>query len=278
VNSEPIGVERRLPFTLVENCVLEDEELDRHDVLVYLALAKYAGKDRTCWPSIETIAKVARVSRSKAFECIRRLEARGYLRRAPRFTPGGQVTSNVYQLLETKVERYAVHALDGHRPPGGLPAVHAVDSNKIQREPEKEREAPPRAECPLPASSQPMSSLSSLLSALKHEARAHGCPLVVGKDWTDGLASLAETVSETEILAAFVACMATAPERVSFFPRDFLRWRKKARKANPVEILPQGKSRGEDLAQIRALQDSEEGRAMVAAAVASVPWRRKVTA
>ena len=42
-------------------------------------------------------------------------------------------------------------------------------------------------------------------------------------------------VSEEEILKAFTACIETAPERVTFFPRDFLKWRKVSRTRRPRE-------------------------------------------
>ena len=99
MDSETIGVERRrLPFTIVENIVLEDQALGPVDVLVYIALAKHADAEGVCWPSMATIARLARVGRSKAFEAIKHLEARGYLTRNARFRPDGGVTSNVYRL------------------------------------------------------------------------------------------------------------------------------------------------------------------------------------
>src|SRR5271169_5291957 len=64
MESDSVGVERRrLPFTLIENVVLEDQELGPVDVLVYLALAKHADGDGVCWPSMSTIGKLARCAR-----------------------------------------------------------------------------------------------------------------------------------------------------------------------------------------------------------------------
>ena len=62
MQSDSIGVERRrLPFTLIENIVLEDQALGPVDILVYLALAKHADGEGTCWPSMATIAKAGPV-------------------------------------------------------------------------------------------------------------------------------------------------------------------------------------------------------------------------
>ncbi len=107
MQSDSVGVERRrLPFTLIENIILEDQALGPVDVLVYLALAKHADGEGTCWPSMATIARVARVCRSKAFQAIKHLEALGYLKRTARFRPDGGVTSNAYKLIPIEARRY----------------------------------------------------------------------------------------------------------------------------------------------------------------------------
>ena len=88
MQSDSIGVERRrLPFTLIENIVLEDLALGPVDILVYLALAKHSDGEGTCWPSLATIAKLARVHRSSVAQAIKRLEARGYLSVPHAFAP-----------------------------------------------------------------------------------------------------------------------------------------------------------------------------------------------
>src|SRR5208337_2837518 len=132
--SDSIGVERRrLPFTLIENIVLEDKALGPVDILVYLALAKHADHEGTCWPSMATIAKVARVCRSKVFETIKHLEARGYLKRSARFRPDGGVTSNVYHLIPLEARKYPpILQNDTPHPPDRLAPVHQVDPNYTQ--------------------------------------------------------------------------------------------------------------------------------------------------
>ena len=58
MQSDSVGVERRrLPFTLIENVILEDQALGPVDILVYLALAKHADGEGVCWPSLATIGK-----------------------------------------------------------------------------------------------------------------------------------------------------------------------------------------------------------------------------
>ena len=234
MQSDSVGVERRrLPFTLVENIVLEDQELGPVDILVYIALAKHADSEGTCWPSLATIARLARVCRSSVAQAIKRLEARGYLQRTARFRPDGGVTSNVYKLMPMEVKAYPVAQADTPRPAGAPAPVQQVDTNYIHLEPkpikEREERAPARGIRSLPdheASPEP-SSLSSFLAHLKQEAKARTCPIVISKDWREGIGELVRSgIPEEELLQAFEACIETAPDRVTFFPRDFLKWRK----------------------------------------------------
>ena len=233
MESDSIGVApRRLPFTLIENVVLEDPELWPVDVLVYLALAKHADAAGTCWPSLATIGKIARCGRTAALASIAHLEARGYLKRSPRFRPDGGVTSNFYQLLTVKVEAPApVRQAEAPRPHRAPAPVHHVDTNYIQSEQDskKRREEPAQRQAGCPAA--PVSvPLSSLLGRIKAEAKSRGAPMVVGRDFTSGIGELtAAGIPEAELVAAFITCIDQAPERVTFFPRDFLRWRKVSR-------------------------------------------------
>ena len=81
-----------------------------------------------------------------------------------------------------------------------------------------------------------------LVEKMKAEAQARRAPLVIGRDWTAGLAELVKAgTTEAELLEAFTTCIEAAPERVSFFPRDFLKWRKASRaheerRPRPVNI------------------------------------------
>ena len=88
MQSDSVGVERRrLPFTLIENIILEDQTLSRVDILVYLAIAKHADGEGTCWPSMATIGKLARCARETVARSLSHLEARGYLKRSRPLSP-----------------------------------------------------------------------------------------------------------------------------------------------------------------------------------------------
>ena len=88
MQSDSVGVERRrIPFTLIENIILEDQTLSRVDILVYLAIAKHADGEGTCWPSMATIGKLARCAREAVARSLTRLESRGYLKRSAPISP-----------------------------------------------------------------------------------------------------------------------------------------------------------------------------------------------
>lgn len=62
--------------------VLQQSEARLGDRLVLLVLADHAKADGSgAWPSVETIAREARLSRSQAQRCLRRLEAEGHIAR-----------------------------------------------------------------------------------------------------------------------------------------------------------------------------------------------------
>ncbi len=90
-------------------------------------------------------------------------------------------------------------------------------------------------------------------------------------------------VSEEEILRAFTACIETAPERVTFFPRDFLKWRKVSwahRKSEQKEAhrREERQEREGDRAREREqfLREREDPywQEKLKTAIAQLPWRR----
>lgn len=295
MQSDSIGVERRrLPFTLIENIILEDQQLGPVDILVYLALAKHADGEGTCWPSMATIAKVARVCRTKAFQAIKHLEACGYLKRTARFRPDGGVTSNAYQLMPLEARRYSPVSQDDTPPlPQQHPPIHQVNTNytHLELDPCKERalRAPRIAQTPQnapePSHELASDSLSPLLKRIKQEAQARGAPpCFIAGEWSSGIQALMTNgVSGKEILRAFTACIETAPERVTFFPRDFLKWRKVSRAYRPTQQREnqrreERQAREHDRAREREqlLREREDPywQEQVAAAIAQLPWRR----
>jgi hypothetical protein len=276
MQSDSVGVERRrLPFTLIENIILEDQELGPVDVLVYLALAKHADGEGVCWPSMATIARVARVGRSKAFEAVKHLEARGYIRRTARFRPDGGVTSNVYQLLQMKVEP-PVQNVDGPGTQNKQPPVHRADANYTHSGPDPKKEGA----IPLPAPRPEDPVIEQLFDVpdLVHDRR-----------FREGARRLlAEGKSVGEITRAVRAAAADPEERggLSFIADRFPRWTRKAaereRQENQVRQYAvaqeerQKRERTQAKERERLLREREDPywQAKIEVVIAQLPWRR----
>src|SRR5208283_3462663 len=131
---------------------------------------------------------------------------------------------------------------------------------------------------------EPDSSLSFLLTRIKQEAHARGAPLVVGKDFAAGIVELVKAgTSEADLLEAFTACIEELPEKASFFPRDFLKWRKVSRERRAGEeradhVRGERQAREGELAKEREqiLREREDPywQAQIEAAIAQLPWRK----
>lgn len=90
-------------------------------------------------------------------------------------------------------------------------------------------------------------------------------------------------VGEGELLEAFRACIEEAPERVTFFPKDFLKWRKvsQMRKAGAKrdsqikeERQSRERDRGRELERLLREREDPYWQREVEAAITQLPWRR----
>ena len=280
MQSDSVTVERRrLPFTLIENVILEDAALGPVDILVYLAIAKHADSGGVCWPSQACIAKTARVHRATVAEALKHLETRGYLKRTARFKPDGAVTSNAYQLMPIEPRKHPPVAQDDtpHRPQRLAP-VAQDDTNYIHLELDPSKgdvdshtNTPIHTPPPLP----------SLIQRMRNEAQARGAPpSFFEAHWTRGIHTLITSgVTEQELLDAFTTCIETAPEKATYFPRDFLKWRKISHRFKRLpELSHQARQRDFDRAKEREqiLRDQNDPvlQAQLAQLIARLPWRK----
>jgi hypothetical protein len=290
MQSDSVGVERRrLPFTLIENIILEDQALGPVDVLVYLALAKHADGEGACWPSMATIAKVARVCRSKAFQAIKHLEALGYLKRTARFRADGGVTSNAYKLMPIEARRYP-HVAPNDTPchSDKLPPVHHVDANYIQSEQDpREGGAPARCATLPRAYAHPPSPSQTEDEVIRELKDLPG--LIHDRRFREGAHRLlAEGKSVGEIARAVRAAAADPQERggLSFIADRFPRWIRKAlereRQENQLrqdaaaqeERQRRERTRLKERERLLRERENPYWQKQIAAAIEQLPWRR----
>jgi hypothetical protein len=88
---------------------------------------------------------------------------------------------------------------------------------------------------------------------------------------------------EGELFDAFRVCLEIAPERVTFFPQDFLKWRKvsfqrkaKAAAQQQWKREREERERAREVEREKILAEREDPHAVrvVKAAVAGLPWKR----
>lgn len=97
--SVEIRDKRVIPFTLIDNPVLENEELSGTAKLVYTLLCKFANSDTgQCYPSHQTLAKLAGVSKPTVMKALSQLEETQHIS-ITRRTEGKQRLTNIYTIL-----------------------------------------------------------------------------------------------------------------------------------------------------------------------------------
>jgi len=68
-------------FSAVSSAALDDDRLTGPDILVLAALGYHTDKTGWCWPSQDTIATRARLTRQTVSECMKRLVSFGHVER-----------------------------------------------------------------------------------------------------------------------------------------------------------------------------------------------------
>ena len=80
-------------FAKVDIDVVRDKTLSQTTKFIFTVLCTFADDKRGCWPSNETVAEAAGVSKSTVIRAYKELEARGVITRSDRFKDRGQISS-----------------------------------------------------------------------------------------------------------------------------------------------------------------------------------------
>jgi len=82
--SDHMGVndERRPPWSWFDNAIIHryGASIGPYGLAVYMALLTYADKSRTCFPSLQTLAKVLKINKKTVLKSLKRLEDCGLIR------------------------------------------------------------------------------------------------------------------------------------------------------------------------------------------------------
>ncbi len=133
---------RRKGFFTIDNELLDNfgAHLGAYGLAVYLALARFANQDSTCWPSLSTIAKRTGMSRPQVIREIAKLTVLQLIAVRHQVNDKGEYSSNLYLLLDvaTPSPEQGVVAPRDH--PGisqRLPLVSAGDQGGISQRPKQ---------------------------------------------------------------------------------------------------------------------------------------------
>jgi hypothetical protein len=274
-------------FAPVPLRLLGDERIkDPSTIAVYVALASFADYGSgDCFPSLATIGKRAHVNEQTARRHITRLAELGYLVKTSGKDRG---RANTYHLVDPWGRKQGQPPVVGGSVTGDLGGSSPVTDKRDSMNKNQERESAPPSRSPSQdhTSDAALSFVSDLLEKMRQEAQARGAPpSFIQKAWSKEILELQRCgVGEGELLEAFRACLERAPDRLTFFPRDFLKWRRVSRDRRAREHQHQKQDRErEALERERKIERerilSEHGDPQVAARIeaeiASLPWKRR---
>jgi len=274
-------------FAPVPLRLLQDERIaDPSTIAVYVALASFADYGSgDCFPSLATIGRRAHVKEQTVRRHISRLVELGYLVKTSGKDRG---RANTYHLVDPWGRKQGQPPVIGGSVTGELggrsPVVDKRDSeNKTQQ-----RESAPTSPSVFHAIRQgaALSFSCGLLAKLRQEAQERGAPpSFIQKSWWKEILELQRSgVGEGELLEAFRVCLEQAPERVTFFPRDFLKWRKASREHTARERQQQQQKRANEVIEQARQAEREkilsehrdpQAAARIEAAIARLPWKRR---
>ncbi len=92
---------RRWPFYIVDNAILDiyGPKIGPYGIAVYSALARYADREGTCYPSMGSIAKKTGISRRTVISTLQKLVEFKLIEVERRHSARGDRDSNLYVLL-----------------------------------------------------------------------------------------------------------------------------------------------------------------------------------
>ena len=88
-------------FVMIPQSLVRHKSLTHRDKIVYMSFCLFTDNiSKQSYPSAQTVAEIASISRSSVFRALKSLEAEGYIRREQRTFGDGKQTTNVYYLLD----------------------------------------------------------------------------------------------------------------------------------------------------------------------------------
>jgi len=115
----------------LENDLLDREDLTIYEKTVYIVIARYVNNENKAFPSYETIAKKGSMAKVQAMRVVKSLIKKGLLKKEARKNKiDGGSTSNLYTLLNPKLNNKDKREGVSDRYPGGIPQISGVVSHR----------------------------------------------------------------------------------------------------------------------------------------------------
>lgn len=115
--SEAVEVTRSRELTWIPDAVIDDTTLGKNEVLAYVALARHANKQGSCYPSLKTLERKARLTWRSLSAATKALQERNMVKVSHRYDDAGKQRSNRYELT-SETEWTGIGTAKTHTPEG----------------------------------------------------------------------------------------------------------------------------------------------------------------
>ncbi|MCC0647809.1 helix-turn-helix domain-containing protein [Clostridioides sp. ZZV15-6598] len=127
---------RKKEWFWLENDLIDREDLNIYEKMIYIVLARYSNEESSCFPSYKTISEKAGCSIRQVSNILNELENKGLIIRENRNHEGKkEKNSNLYFLISSKAKVWnevpnVRHEVPNPMAPGALHVRHEVPSKK----------------------------------------------------------------------------------------------------------------------------------------------------
>ncbi len=98
---EKLKDERGWHLTMIDNAVLESNKLNTYDKLTYIMICMHGNRNvGTCFPSLNTLAKLVCCSKPTIIKSIKTLEEIGLIEVEQRWNDKNEYLSNIYVIKD----------------------------------------------------------------------------------------------------------------------------------------------------------------------------------
>lgn len=194
-------------------------ELGPYGIAVYMALARWAGKDGTCYPSIATIAKKLGCSSNKVRESLKNLTEAGWIKIEKR-TDGKRHQSNLYILLPPPQDEEGASQDEEGTSQDEVGVLHHKESTNKESTKTQEKDSPAKPEQSTPNGKKP-----TIPKPIKDSLFENFCTHLLGIPYVKGQTKvpkgIAVRASDLSKIAYLEFAPPITPDEIKQFAQDW---------------------------------------------------------